>query len=369
MKNLFYVLLFTGMTAISWGVYGPLLNIGGKQMGGSHWLPFVFVGVAYFLIAVLATTALLLWRGEPGNWNSRGVLWSFFAGVVTAVGALSLILALTNKGNPIYVMPLVFGGAPVVNTLLAMWISKTYRETGPLFYAGLILVIAGAVAVLVFKPHEISPPPIAPTVAAAPDAAATPTPTAPAVQAAATSASSGFTSLLIISAFIALTAICWGCYGPLLHKGQTFMHGSRMRPFICVGMAYVVVGIIAPLIFWTALGDHGQISARGVLWSLAGGTAGAVGSLGVILAFTFGGKPIYVMPLVFGGAPVVNTFISIITAQQLSSISPFFYAGLIVVVAGAVSVLVFAPRGAPHATPAAQPKPPVTPVAPERTKS
>jgi hypothetical protein len=363
MKNLVYVLLFTAMTAISWGIYGPLLSIGGKQMGGSHWLPFVFVGVAYFLIAVLATTALLLWRGEPGNWNSRGIIWSFFAGVVTAVGALSLILALTNKGNPIYVMPLVFGGAPVVNTLLAMWISKTYRETGPLFYAGLILVIAGAVAVLVFKPHEMAPAAPAPTVAAA-SAVPALEPTATA-QAPVANTSSGFTTLLIISAFIALTAICWGCYGPLLHKGQTFMHGSRMRPFICVGMAYVVVGIVAPLIFWTALGDHGQISARGVIWSLAGGTAGAVGSLGVILAFTFGGKPIYVMPLVFGGAPVVNTFFSIITAQQLSSISPFFYAGLIVVVAGAVSVLIFAPRGAPHAAPVAEKKPPAAPTTPK----
>jgi drug/metabolite transporter (DMT)-like permease len=358
MKNLSYVLLFTAMTAISWGVYGPLLSIGGKEMGGSHWLPFVFVGVAYFLIAVLATTALLVWRGEPGNWNSHGILWSFLAGVVTAVGALSLILALTNKGNPIYVMPLVFGGAPVFNTLLAMWISKTYRETGPLFYAGLILVIAGAVAVLVFKPHEMAPP-VAPQPAVAEQAAAT-------TQSAATEPTGvtaqpgnkfGLTALLLISAFIGLTAICWGCYGPLLHKGQTFMHGSRMRPFICVGMAYVVVAIVAPLIFWTALGDHGQISARGVLWSLAGGTAGALGSLGVILAFTFGGKPIYVMPLVFGGAPVVNTFISIATAKQLSSISPFFYAGLIVVIAGAVSVLIFAPRGAPAHAASAPPAP------------
>ena len=362
MKNLAYVLLFTAMTAVSWGVYGPLLNIGGKEMGGSHWLPFVFVGVAYFLIAVVATTALLLWRGEPGNWNSRGILWSFVAGVVTAVGALSLILALTNKGNPIYVMPLVFGGAPVVNTLLAMWISKTYKETGPLFYAGLILVIAGAVAVLIFKPREVAPPVTPPPIVTEQAAAiAQPAATEPAVATAQPVNKFGFTALLMISAFIGLTAICWGCYGPLLHKGQTFMHGSRMRPFICVGMAYVVVAIVAPLIFWTALGDHGQISARGVLWSLAGGTAGALGSLGVILAFTFGGKPIYVMPLVFGCAPVVNTFVSIVTAKQLSGISPFFYAGLIVVVAGAVSVLVFAPRGAPHAAPKTTPPAAPTP--------
>lgn len=59
----------------------------------------------------------------------------------------------------------------------------------------------------------------------------------------------------------------------------------------------------------------------------------SIGSLGVILAFTFGGKPIYVMPLVFGGAPVVNTFISIMTAKELTAISPLFYAGLIIVVA------------------------------------
>src|SRR4029079_14094122 len=122
-------------------------------------------------------------------------------------------------------------------------------------------------------------------------------------------------------------------------------------PFICVGIAYVVIAIAIPLLLRTTLGDHGDYTVKGAMWSLAGGIAGALGSLGVILAFTFGGKPIYVMPLVFGGAPVVNTFISILTAPSLSTISPMFYAGLIVVVSGAVSVLVFAPRGKPHEAP------------------
>ena len=127
------------------------------RWAGSHWLPFLFVGVAYFIIGVVATAALLVWRGEKGNWNTGGVIWSFLAGVVTAVGALCMILALTNQGNPIYVMPLVFGGAPVVNTLVTMWTSKTHREAGPLFYAGLILVIAGSTAVLVFNPAAARP--------------------------------------------------------------------------------------------------------------------------------------------------------------------------------------------------------------------
>ena len=331
MKNMSYVLLSVALVMVSWGSYGPLLNKGGAAMGNSHWLPFIFVGVAYFFIAVLAAWALLAWRGESGNWSTGGVLWSFLSGVVTAVGALGVILALTGGGSPIYVMPLIFGGAPVFNTLFSMWMSKTHREATPWFYAGLILVIVGAVVVLVFNPaggaaREIT-----------------------------------FPQLIKVLAFVLMTAVCWGAYGPLLHKGQMQMGNSRLRPFLCVGAAYFVVAVLVPLILRSTLGEQGDLSFWGAFWSLAGGVAGALGSLGVILAFTYGGKPVYVMPLVFGGAPVINTFISIATAQQLGHISPFFYAGLIVVVAGAVSVLVFAPRGAPHAAPAGTPPAAPTP--------
>ena len=341
MKNTALVLLSIGLVMLSWGAYGNLLNTGTRAMGNpadpavgvSHFLPFIFVGVAYFLIAVLAAWGFLVWRGEPGHWSTTGVVWSFLAGAVTAVGALGVILALVNGGSPIYVMPLVFGGAPVVNTIVAMYMSKSVREAGPLFFAGLILVIVGAVAVLVFNPV------VRPTAAhAAPEF--------------------GFLDWLKVLSFVILTAICWGCYGPLLHKGQTAMQGSRMRPFICVGLAYVVIAVALPELLRLTVGDKGYLTWSGSLWSLAGGVAGALGSLGVILAFTFGGKPIYVMPLVFGGAPVVNTFISIMTAKELTAISPLFYAGLIIVVAGAVSVLIFAPRGKPHAAPESKPAAP-----------
>lgn len=338
MKNMAYVLLSVGLVILSWGAYGNLLKAGTDAMGVppssdvSHFLPFIFVGVAYFVIGVAAAGAFLAWRGEPGNWSAGGIFWSFLAGAVTAVGALGVILAMTTGGSPIYVMPLIFGGAPVVNTLLTMWMSKSHREATPWFYAGLILVIAGAATVLVFNPAGGGVRQIA-----------------------------SFVSFLKIIAFVLLTAICWGSYGPLLHKGQMQMHGSRMRPFICVGMAYVVIAVILPLILRAAMGDQGALTVPGTLWSLAGGVAGALGSLGVILAFTYGGKPVYVMPLVFGGAPVVNTFISMAT-QAHPNVSTFtyvaFYSGLLVVIAGAVSVLVFAPRGAPaHAAPA-KPEPP-----------
>jgi hypothetical protein len=52
---------------------------------------------------------------------------------------------------------------------------------------------------------------------------------------------------------------------------------------------------------------------------------------------------------VFGGAPVINTFVSIWQSGGWHELHPMFYAGLIVVAAGAVSVLVFAPKADAHA--------------------
>ena len=48
-----------------------------------------------------------------------------------------MIMAFNSGGKPVYVMPLVFGGAPVVNTLA----KSGFENIGGLFLAGLILVI------------------------------------------------------------------------------------------------------------------------------------------------------------------------------------------------------------------------------------
>jgi hypothetical protein len=93
------------------------------------------------------------------------------------------------------------------------------------------------------------------------------------------------------------------------------------------------------------MGEDSTYARLGTLWSLLAGAFGAAGALGIILAFKSGGRPVFVMPLVFGGAPVVNTFFTITTRGQWDQISPFFWAGLILVIAGSVVVLVFAPRG------------------------
>ncbi|HEV3340968.1 MAG TPA: hypothetical protein VG125_11445 [Pirellulales bacterium] len=331
MKNFATSLLFVALTAACWGVYGPVLRIGQNLMEHSHWRPFVCVGLAYFVIAIVVPGALLKVTGEKGAWTAGGTIWSLIAGAAGALGALGIILAFTNGGNPIYVMPLVFGCAPVVNTLYTMFTSKDHGRPSPMFLAGLIIVVAGAVLVLFFKPS--------PTVAAAQKSAA---------------AALTFGQLFLVTLFVAMTALCWGVYGPMLHKGQMLMQGSRLRPLICVGVSYFVIAVILPVLYLQVSTEHGEFTFKGSLWSLAGGAAGAIGALGVIMAFNFGGKPVYVMPLVFGCAPVINTFVSM-WGQDLADINPIFYAGLILVVIGAVTVLVFAPRSGhkPEAKPAA----------------
>ena len=56
-------LAFTMLTVVSWGVYGILLHKGQVLMGdpaNGRYKAFLFVGIAYFLTAVLAPLLLLM---------------------------------------------------------------------------------------------------------------------------------------------------------------------------------------------------------------------------------------------------------------------------------------------------------------------
>jgi hypothetical protein len=318
----FQYLIFVLATIIFWGIYGPLLHDGQVKMGDpgppSRIRPLICVGLAYFLIAVIVPLIVLWTKGEKGRWSISGFLWSLMAGIVGAFGAIGIVIAFVYHGSPVYVMPLVFGGAPVINTIVTMWMNRTMRSASAAFFLGIAIVAAGAAGVMYFKPGGGQ-------------------------QLAVISG----TNLAMVVAGILLTALSWGSYGPMLHRGQAKMEGSRLRPFLCVGLAYLLVAVIAPLALQsTVLSlDSGSWNWPGTLWSLAAGAVGAMGALGIIYAFNFGGKPIVVMPLVFGGAPVVNTFFEIARhADTWGQISRWFYISLAVVIAGAVTVLLTAPR-------------------------
>ncbi len=168
---------------------------------------------------------------------------------------------------------------------------------------------------------------------------------------------------LMVIVTILFTALCWGSYGPLLQWGHGDMGSGRLRPFICVGIAYFFVAIVGPLVLMMMFGNETSDKSlwqgwtfTGILWSLAGGAAGALGAFGIILALNYGGSPTFVMPMVFGIAPVINTFIMMTVNRKWHEFSqnPFFAAGLILVAVGAVTVLLSAPRVKPHAKPQAK---------------
>ena len=121
-------------------------------------------------------------------------------------------------------------------------------------------------------------------------------------------------SLLLVLLFVVLTFVSWGLYGPVLHEGQHHLgdgvHPSSLRPFICVGLAYFLIAVVVPLVVLRTKEEKGNWTVMGAVWSFLGGAAGALGALGIVLAFKFHGSPVYVMPLVFGLAPVVNTFVT-----------------------------------------------------------
>jgi uncharacterized membrane protein len=136
-------------------------------------------------------------------------------------------------------------------------------------------------------------------------------------------------------------ALSWGLYGPILAKGQVGL-GSPMKAMLCVGGAYFLMGILVPLF---ALGPSGMtgFNQTGIINATIGGALGALGAIFIIYAFKNGGVPTYVMPLVFGGAPLINTLYSMWLNPPKESISPVMWLGMIMVPVGAALVLLYRP--------------------------
>ncbi len=146
--------IFVGVTILCWGAYVPTIHHGQKafESPNSALRAFLFVGVAYFLMAVAALGYMALTRSEPMEFTRAGVSVSTIAGILGALGALGVVFALKEGGKPLYVAPLVFAGAPVVNTIVSMLWDKPARSPSVWFYCGILLACFGAALVLRFKP-------------------------------------------------------------------------------------------------------------------------------------------------------------------------------------------------------------------------
>lgn len=152
-------LFFSLLTVASWGVYGIFLHSGQMGMGdpvNGRYKAFLFVGIAYFITAVLAPAALLLMRGASWSFPASGAWWSLVAGIVGAIGAFGVLLAFGAKGTPAVVMSIVFAGAPVVNALVALVLHPPTGGWGsvkPQFFVGILLAALGGCLVTFYKPN------------------------------------------------------------------------------------------------------------------------------------------------------------------------------------------------------------------------
>ena len=114
---------------------------------------FLFVGLAYFLLACSVLGYMAVTKAEPLEINSKGATVSTLAGVLGAMGALGVVFAIKAGGKPLLVAPLVFAGAPLVNTLVSMIWDKPEKSPEPILLSfGILLAALGAGLVLRFKP-------------------------------------------------------------------------------------------------------------------------------------------------------------------------------------------------------------------------
>lgn len=149
---------FAMLTVAMWGSYGVLLHTGQVAMGDpehGRYKAFLVVGFSYFLVAVLAPAIFLLLSKSDWQFTAKGFGWSLIAGIAGAIGAFGVILAFGAKGTPPVVMAIIFGGAPIVNAIVAiLW----HPPAGGLaavrwqFVAGILLVAAGGALVMLFRP-------------------------------------------------------------------------------------------------------------------------------------------------------------------------------------------------------------------------
>jgi drug/metabolite transporter (DMT)-like permease len=196
MENKLWI-VFAVAAGLAWGTYVPLIFYGGNELGrsaGARLMAILCVGIAYFLIAVLFPLYVFLsGQEEWPDFKTTGLVFAGLAGVAGAVGALCVIFASKSATeaaraenlNPatyrMYIAPLIFGLAPVINTLLSsIWHPKPGEPfhfeldmPGWKLWLGILLVGAGAALVLFAKEEAEShkgPPTRRPAaVSAAPD--------------------------------------------------------------------------------------------------------------------------------------------------------------------------------------------------------
>ncbi len=172
------------LAGLAWGTYVPIIAFGGLEFGGksnARLAAILCVGLAYFVLAVLFPMILFVSGQEvQPTIKTSAVVFSSLAGVAGAIGAMCVVFATsasvqaaTSAGLPptaykVYIAPLIFGLAPVINTLLSTvwhpspktgWNNFHFEMPNIYLLIGIVLVGLGAALVLYSKEIGEAPKP------------------------------------------------------------------------------------------------------------------------------------------------------------------------------------------------------------------
>ena len=159
------------------------------------------------------------------------------------------------------------------------------------------------------------------------------------------------------------TALCWGLYGPIVANARSVAKPplySPFKPYVGVGLAYLVLAIVGGLVAMKMLHFIGlkddDFTFTGahfpaLKWGFLAGAAGALGALALTTAMLKGGHefPQVVMSIVFGGAVTVAAIVSLVQ-QRNASISPWLWVGIAGIVVSAILVAYNTPQPHPPAS-------------------
>lgn len=163
LEDILWPIIFAALTALFWGMYGPAIGFARSAEGNNPFKPYLMIGVAYLIWAILGGAAGMGYTKVPFTFSGAGVTWGFIGGSLGAFGALTLTLAMFSfpgKPRPELVMPIVFGGAVTVNAITNLILSR--RQEGAhaasvWLWLGMVVVAVGIVVVAYNTPH-VAPP-------------------------------------------------------------------------------------------------------------------------------------------------------------------------------------------------------------------
>jgi len=116
--------------------------------------------------------------------------------------------------------------------------------------------------------------------------------------------------------FSIAAGLCWGTYVPFVQQGIRGLGNNSYGSFLCVGIAYFLIAVLFPIALFLTGEPTPRWTASGITFATLAGVAGALGALCVIYANRSArGAPeyrLYIAPIIFALAPVINTLISLV---------------------------------------------------------